>query len=159
MHRFPPVWRLAIRRTPLLAPGLLGACFSYRPVAVATVPPRAEVRLTLTTEGSRLLADAAGLRMASLEALVDRTEGDTVLVVRPLEVVSEQGDRLPWRQGQLAIPTRAIARTEQRRLDKGRSRGVAVGIASAFTGMVIYALRSIGRGGGATIQTGPGAPE
>jgi len=159
MYRSSPVWRLAIRRAPLLAPLLLGACFTYRPVAVATVPARAEVRLTLTTEGSRLLADAAGMRMASLDALVDRAEGDTVLVVRPLEVVSEQGDRLPWRQGQLAIPIRAIARTEQRLMDKGKSRGVAVGIASAFTGMVIYALRSIGRGGGATVGSGPGAPE
>jgi hypothetical protein len=126
---------------------------------LATVPERADVRLTLTPEGGRVLADAAGMRLAALTGLVERMEGDSAVMVRPVTVVTEQGDELPWRQGLLAIPSRAVARTEQRVMDKKRSRGVAVGIAAAFTGMVVYALRSIGRGGGATVQPGPGAPE
>ena len=123
------------------------------------MPARAEVRLTLSPEGGRLVADAAGMRLAALTGVVERVEGDSALLMRPLTVTTEQGDELPWRQGLLAVPSRAVVRTEQRVMDKSRSRGVAVAIASAFTGMVIYALRSIGRGGGATVQPGPGGPE
>ena len=154
-----PVFQVAARRACWMAPVLLGACFTYQPVRLTTVPERADVRLTLTPEGGRLLADAAGMRLAALTGLVERVEGDSAVMVRPVTVVTEQGDELPWRQGLLAIPSRAVARTEQRVMNKAKSRGVAVGIAAAFAGMVVYALRSIGRGGGATIQTGPGAPE
>lgn len=138
--------------------GTLG-CYRYHPVVTTSVPAGAEVRLLFSEEGARLLRDAAGMELRQLDGRVVRPLADTAVMVKPDLVITRDGDELSWKRGDLAIPLRAIDRSQERRIDKRRSGGFAAAIAAAFSGVVYFALKSISSGGGRTVQPGPGAPE
>lgn len=134
-------------------------CYRYHPVVATSVPAGANVRLMFSDDGARLLRDAAGMELRQLDGRVARTLADTAVIVKPDAVVTRDGDELAWRRGELTVPLRAIDRSQERRIDRRRSGGVAVAIAAVFSGVVYFALKSIGAGGGNTLQPGTGVPE
>lgn len=153
-----PLRRLALLPLALITP-LLGGCYSYRPLNTAAAAPRSEVRLFFSAEGASTLRDAAGYDMRQLDGTIVRALADSAVVLAPQTIITRDGDELPWRRGELVVPWRTVERSQQRTMDKGRSRGLAAVMAAAFTGVVYFALKSIAGGGGATLQPGAGAPE
>jgi hypothetical protein len=138
---------------------LLAGCYSYKPLASANVPARTEVRLVFSAEGARQLREAAGFEMRQLDGLVVRTLADSAVLMKPSALITVDGDELPWRRGDLLVPWRTVAQSQQRTIDKRRSRGFAAVMGAVFTGVVYFALKSIAGGGGSTVQSGGGAPE
>lgn len=138
---------------------LVAGCYSYKPLAVASVPARTEVRLVFSAEGARQLREAAGFEMRQLDGIVVRTLADTAVLMKPSALITVDGDELPWRRGDLLVPWRTVAQSQQRTFDKRRSRGFAAVMGAVFTGVVYFALKSIAGGGGATAQSGGGVPE
>ncbi|MCC7052908.1 MAG: hypothetical protein IT355_06535 [Gemmatimonadaceae bacterium] len=158
------------RRSPLLPPrgaallpltlgSLLSGCYTYRAAPPGALVAGSEVRLTLTTAGARALTDSAGLRIRTLEGRLQLREPDGALVVLPTEVTTIDGDALPWRRGALTVPSQALDGSAQRTVNRRRSIGVAAGIAGVFTGVVVFAFRSIWGRGGSSVSPGPGTPE
>lgn len=137
----------------------VAGCFSYRPLPTAAVPARTAVRLVFTAEGAKALREAAGFEVRQLDGTVVRTLGDSALLVKPDAIVTVDGDDLPWRRGELVVPWRVLSQSQQRVMDKRRTRGFVAVMGAAFTGVVYFALKSIAGGGGTTVQPGPGAPE
>lgn len=142
-----------------LAVPVLSGCYSYRPLPSTAVPPRAEVRVYFTADGARQLREAAGFEMRQLDGIVVRALADSAFLLKPQSLVTVDGDELPWRRGELVVPWRTVDRSQQRTMDKRRTRGFVAVMAAAFTGVVYYALKSIAGGGGATLQPGSGVPE
>lgn len=154
--------RLRLRVAALVAAAsvpLLAGCFSYRPLASTTVPPKTQIRFVFTADGARALRDAAGFELRQLDGVVVRTVGDSAVVVRPDAIVTMDGDALPWRRGELLVPWRTVDRPQQRVVDKRRTRGFVAAMTAAFTGVVYFALKSVWSGSGTTLQAGPGVPE
>ena len=138
---------------------LVAGCYSYRPLPTAAVPARTAVRLVFSAEGARALREAAGFEMRQLDGTVVRTLADSALLVKPEAIVTVDGDDLPWRRGELVVPWRTLTQSQQRVMDKRRTRGFVAVMGAAFTGVVYFALKSIAGGGGTTVQSGAGAPE
>lgn len=138
---------------------VLAGCYSYRPIGSTAVAPRTEVRFLFTSEGARQLREAAGFEMRQLDGVVVRPLADSAIVVRPQTLVTMDGDELPWRRSELVVPWRTVERSQQRTMDKRRTRGFVAVMGAAFTGVVYFALKSIAGGGGATQQPGSGVPE
>lgn len=159
----PSLPRLPLRRLVLLplvlTTPLLGGCYSYRPLDTTAATPRREVRLYFSADGASALRDAAGFEMRQLDGTIVRALADSAVVLAPQTIITRDGDELPWRRGELVVPWRTVERSQQRTMDKGRTRGFAAVMAAAFTGVVYFALKSIAGGGGATLQPGSGAPE
>ncbi|WP_145978995.1 hypothetical protein [Gemmatimonas phototrophica] len=148
--------------TTMLAPlavSLLAGCYSYRPLANTSVPARTDLRLYFTADGARSLRDAAGFELRQLDGVAVRTLADSAVVVRPSTVLTVDGNELPWRRGELVVPWRTVERSQQRTMDKRRTRGFAAVMGAVFTGVVYFALKSISGGSGATLQSGGGVPE
>lgn len=147
-------------RVPALAAvcGLLAGCYSYRTTPPGTLRDGDDVRIRLTPDGSAAIAEAAGLRLQTLDGLVRGVRADGALLVLPADVTTRDGDALPWRRGTLAVPMQSLAGTERRMLNRRRTAGLAGVITAVFTGAVVIAMRSI-RGGGSSQGNGPGIPE
>ena len=112
-----------------------------------------------TAAGATQLREAAGFEMRQLDGVVVRPLADSAIVVRPQTLVTMDGDELPWRRSELVVPWRTVERSQQRTMDKRRTRGFVAVMGAAFTGVVYFALKSIAGGGGATLQPGGGVPE
>lgn len=155
--------RFASRRVPalvaLVCSSLLAGCYSYRAAPPSALPAGAEVRLRITAEGAVALTDAAGVRLRSLGGRVQGVLADSAIIVLPADVTTVDGDELPWRRGALTVPVRYIEGTEKRTINRRRTAGFAAVVGAVFSGVVYYALKSIGGGGGATLAPGPGVPE
>ena len=144
---------------PLTLGCVLSGCYTYRAATPGALRDGADVRLRLTSDGAAALTDEAGLRVRTLEGRVQERRADGALVVLPTGVTTIDGDALPWRRGPLTVPAQALERSEQRTIDRRRSIGVATGIAGVFTGVVVFAFRSIWGRGGSSNGSGPGTPE
>jgi hypothetical protein len=142
-----------------LAVSLLAGCYSYRPLASTAVPAQADLRLYFTADGARSLRDAAGFELRQLDGVAVRTLSDSAVVMRPSAVITVDGNELPWRRGELVVPWRTVERSQQRTMDKRRTRGFVAVMGAVFTGVVYFALKSISGGSGATLQPGGGVPE
>jgi len=144
--------------TPLIISTLAG-CYTYRPLASTAVPARVELRLYFTADGAKSLRDSAGFELRQLDGKAVRTLADTALVVLPSDVITTDGIEVPWRRGELVVPWRAVERSQQRTMDKRKTRGFVAVMGAVFTGVVYFALKSISSGSGATLQGGSGVPE
>jgi hypothetical protein len=145
--------------TVSLASSLLAGCYSYTPLASTTVVPRSDVRLVFTADGAKQLRDVAGFEMRQLDGAVVRALADSAILVKPATIITVDGDELPWRRAELLVPWRTVERSQQRVMDKRRTRGFAAVMGAVFTGVVYYALKSIASGGGSSLPPGGGAPE
>ena len=144
---------------PIVLCGMLNACYTYRAAPSGQLVTGSSVRLRINAEGAAALLPTAGMSLRSVEGVLQTVESDGALTVLPSDVTTVDGDALSWRRGVLSIPTRALEGTEQRTISKRRSVGVAAGIAGVFTGVVVYAFRSIWGGSGSSVSPGPGTPE
>ncbi|MFY7922737.1 MAG: hypothetical protein ACOVSI_10015 [Gemmatimonas sp.] len=163
-HRFRPSQAHTPRRAAAvvgatLALSTLAGCFRYLPLDSTAVPARTEIRLVFTADGARALRDSAGFELRQLDGVAVRTLADSAIVVRPGSIITADGNELQWRRGDLMVPWRTVDRSQQRTMDKRRTRRFAVVMGAVFSGVVYFALRSIAGGGGTTSQPGGGVPE
>ncbi len=138
---------------PLL---LLAGCYRYVPVAGAAAPaPGAEVRLHLTPAGSAHVAPALGAQTVFVAGRAERAGGDS-LRLRLAESVGPTGATTRWVGERVTLPLGAVARGEQRVLDRRRSflagAGAVLGAAAG------YALLRAASGGGAGAGGDPPIP-
>uniref|UniRef100_UPI0033415A0F hypothetical protein n=1 Tax=Gemmatimonas sp. TaxID=1962908 RepID=UPI0033415A0F len=106
-----------------LALSTLAGCFNYLPLQSTAVPARAEIRLFFTTEGARALRDSAGFELRQLDGVAVRTLADSAIIVRPGSIITADGNELQWRRGDLMVPWRTVDRSQQRTMDKRKTRG------------------------------------
>lgn len=139
--------------------GPLAGCYQYQAANVTTLRAGGIVRLQFTDAGSERMLSDAGVRLRSLDGTVQQPLGDTALIVMPSEIVTMDGDKLPWRRGALTVPLRALARSDARALDRRRTNWLVAATGVVFSVVVYTALKSIGSGGGRSSQPSPGAPE
>ncbi len=143
----------------LVATTAAAGCHSYRPVSSAAVAVRDEVQVTLTPEGSRALVPVLGPGVRMVEGVVRERQGDGAVVLTGTQLLLEDGDRRPGPRAPVVIAADAVARSDRRTLDRGRTRLTVAAIAGGFTAVVVSVLRSTRfRGQGQTGQ-GPGVPE
>ncbi len=140
----------------LTIPALL-LCACYRLIPVETARPQAgtEVSLELTDAGAVLMAPALGAQLESVKGRV-ALASDTVIVLGVTSTGHRNRREMLWNGERVDIPTTAVARLRERRLDRGRSwiaSGLAVagvvlvGAAFGVTGTGLDGLFG-GRGGG-----------
>jgi hypothetical protein len=132
---------------------LAGGCYNYQPVAVIPAPqPGTYLQATLTDSGARALASYVG---PEARAVRGRSLGsdETGLRLSVTAVETNRGDELAWQGETVTVPFSFIARTETRRLAKGRTAllvgigvGGLIGIATGFS--LIGSADSPGQGGG-----------
>lgn len=131
-----------------IAVSTLGGCYRYTGVEILHPQPGAQVRLQLTRAGADALATRLGPGTAAVEGTV-RGEGDQGLELTVTQTTRwGDGGTVRWTGEPVTIPRDAIARTEQRTLDRGRSfaaGGVAV-LATIGTFLILKATRGGGSG-------------
>ena len=154
-HGIPIIARLRGTRVAVTAIGaasLLGGCYSYLPVPSAEAKPGIEVRVLLTDAGSVAMAPLIGPRATTLDGVLDRAGGDSV-VLRMRRVTNMGGEESAWAGERLAIPASTIASLRQKQLSGTRSAlAAAVGVGLLTT--VIIAAGN-GSGGEPPVVVGP----
>jgi hypothetical protein len=122
------------------------------PSTAAETSPGAELRLHLTEAGAARLAPVLGPQALTLEGRV-LGSSDTALVLAVTGLTRQGSSATSWAGDSVAVPRDAIAGTERRVLDRGRTVAtIAVGIAAAaLTGR-------LARGAGGTNQGGDPTP-
>jgi hypothetical protein len=138
--------------TAIGAASLLSGCYSYLPVPSAVARPGAEVRVLLTDAGSVAMAPLIGPRAITLDGVIDRTGGDSV-VLRMRRVTNMGGEESAWAGERLAIPASTIASVRQKQLSGTRS-ALAAAVGAGVLTAVILASGS-GGGGEPPVVVGP----
>jgi hypothetical protein len=125
-------------------------CFHYTPSLAAETSAGDIVRLQLTEPGSTRLAAVLGPQAQWLEGRLV-TVSDSGYAVS-VSAVTRTGDSvIQWAGEPVMIPRDAVAGTERRVVDRGRSF-VVVGLAIASAALTGKWIR--GAGGGAGTETG-----
>ncbi len=135
------------------------ACFAYLPAPTSGIRAGTEVQLDLSGEGSIDLEPLLGPRVRSVAVQVQEVRGDSVAVVLIDEVVTADGDVLPWRRGRVSIPVRDVASVRVRTLDRRRTWTLVGVVSAVFTAVIITALRKAGSSGSTSRGPGSGPPE
>jgi hypothetical protein len=133
---------------------LAAGCYSYVPVTPAASRPGTELRVTIAEPGAAELARFLGPRAASVEGNLVASS-DTGVTLSITTITRSTGVEETWPGDQVVIPKSAIARTETRRLARGRTVGLTAAFiaASALLGAALSNVEDITRGG-----TRPGNP-
>ena len=149
--------RLSFARTVALlalAASTLSGCYRYRPTETLRVQSGEQIRLQMTRAGAEAVAARLGPETAVVEGRV-RADGASGIQMTVLQTTRwGDGGLIRWTGELVTIPHDAIARTELRTLDRGRSvmaGGVAV-LATIGTFLILRA--TTGGGSGDT----PGVP-
>jgi hypothetical protein len=130
------------------------ACYAYVPTSLDAVPAGTAVRAVLSTEAQLVLRDSLGLRQQTVQGTLAERDGDRVL----LAIRAEGGD---WRAGshalyqRVALAPRDVLQVEVKRLRRGRTVGLLVGIAAAAT---VVAIEAVARGNPGTPEPPGGGP-
>lgn len=137
----------AVIALPLL---LVLGCFRYAPLTAAETSAGDVVRFRLTEPGSSRLAALVGPQALSLDGRLVSVS-DSGYVVAVSSVTRTGPSVIQWSGETVTIPRDAIAGTERRVVDRGRSfAAAAVAIAAvALTGKWVR-----GAGGGSGTETG-----
>jgi hypothetical protein len=145
----------ARRLLPLLL--LPAGCYRYVPVAAAAAPaPGAEVRLHLTPAGSAHVAPALGAQTVFVAGRAERAGGDS-LRLQVAESAGPTGAATRWVGERVTLPIAAVARGEQRVLDRRRSflagAGAVLGAAAGYALLRAVAGGGAGAGGDQPVPT------
>lgn len=140
-----------------LLPGLLGACYTYRPLAT-TPPPSARVSLVLTDNGRAEAAARIGPQTKSVEgAVLETTDSAYLLSVSAVQPIS--GQLVRWSGEMVSLRRDQVAVMYERRLSKSRTAlvvGAAVAILAASISTNLFGIAGNEL---PTIPSGDGGPQ
>lgn len=115
-----------------LLPGLLGACYTYRPLATAPLPS-SRVSLVLTDQGRAEAAERIGPQTARVEgAVVESSDSAYLLAVSAVQPIA--GQLVRWSGETVTVRRDQVALLYERRLSKSRTAimaGAMVGVLAA----------------------------
>jgi len=137
-----------------VAAALSPGCYTYVPATLDAVPAGTAVRAVLSTEAQLVLRDSLGLRQQTVQGTLADRDGDRVL----LAIRADGGD---WRAGshalyqRVALFPRDVLQVEVKRLHRGRTVGLLVGIAATAT---VVAIEAVVRGNPGTPEPPGGGP-
>jgi nucleotide-binding universal stress UspA family protein len=148
MRRLSPLALPGARPAVLLAalPTLVG-CYATRPIpAGASLPAGRRVAVELTAQGGAALTGILGPQVERVEGEVVRVAADSLhLAVIKTERFGAREDS--WQRQQIGIPTSAIHRVAERRLDRKRS-WITAGLLVLGAAAAAALVRGGGLGGG-----------
>jgi hypothetical protein len=143
---------------PLAALCVGTGCYRTVSAAPAALTPGSTVHLVLTPQGETDLAPRLGPETIAVDGRVESvgTDGVALVVSRTRK---RTGATIPWIGERVTIPASAIAQSQQRTLDRGRSvlSGALVGAATIGALAALIAQLGAGRGddGGGPIGPTP----
>ena len=136
---------------------LLAACYRYVPSTRDALAPGAEVRLSLTPEGTSQLVPLLGNQTTAVEGRV-LNASDTAYVLALSGTLKSLGangsssvSRTIWAGDSVAIPGVVVGTVERRRLDSRRTTLLAIvgaACATATVRVLVHALGGKSSGGG-----------
>lgn len=111
---------------------LSSGCYFHRPI-VGTPEPNTDVTVTLTNDASNGTSNALGPDARALDGRVVTSARDTIVVA--VRRMRRAGGRVEqWKSEHVALPSRDLARVEQRRFAPLPTAGV---VAVTVTGLVL----------------------
>ncbi len=131
---------------------LLAACSTYTPISSAVAPAKGTLRFSLTEEGHSQYFGNLGSQLESIEGVI-RTRSDSAVTLSATEVARIAADNQALHGESVTIPSRYIARVEQKRTQVGRSLVVA----GAIAGGLLWIGAHMG-GGDVSYKNPPGPP-
>lgn len=131
---------------------LITACSTYAPVSAEIAPPAGTLRFSLNEEGQAQRFGSLGSQVESIEGVV-KARSDSAVTVSATEVGRIAADKQALHGEAVTIPTRYIARVEQKRSQVGRSLLVA----GAITAGLLWIGSRMG-GGDVSYRNPPGPP-
>ncbi|MEP7384105.1 MAG: hypothetical protein ABI910_20675 [Gemmatimonadota bacterium] len=133
-----------------IAASTLGGCYRYQAPESLHPQPGEQLRLQLTRAGAETVAARLGPETAVVEGRVRADSADGIQMTVLQTTRWGDGGLIRWTGEPVTIPRAAIARTEQRTLDRRRSF-VAGGIAVLATvGTFLLLKATTGGGSGET---------
>ena len=147
--------RRRLWRRIVLAPLVLGGCYTYTPVS--TLPePGTQLALELNDQGRVGLASSVGHEIARVEgSLVDGS--DTAFVVRVSNVLALNGRKTMWGGDTVKLRREYVKGVRERKLAKRRTALFAAGVA-VLAGVFIATRDLFGLGGEDPSRVPPGGP-
>lgn len=138
-----PAWRRALAAAVLLQQA---GCYVNAPMVGQSLAPGQRYTFELTDRGRVDLADRLGPSVESVEGtLVETADGSYQLRVFSVKSIGAPASH--WSGERVAIPESGVARTFNRRLDKGRTTiAVAVAVVSIGTFIATRGLFGFGSG-------------
>lgn len=128
----------AIALTTLLAAG----CHTYRPLVGVTPPEGTRVRLQLSDSGTTSLSSYLGPDVVEINGRILTADSDA-LTLSVSHIRTRDGSEPFWKGESVTIQRSLIARTEEERLSKSRTAGVA----GASLALVVSIARGFGLSG------------
>jgi hypothetical protein len=130
-----------------LAPLLLAACYTYRPLPEPVPPAGDRVQVSLTDDGADSLASRIGPGITLVDGDVIRADsGSLTLAVR--EVENRRGERDDWQGERVDVPRRFVRGIEERRMSLGGTGLLGGAIAAGLVAATTIAGKGILEGGG-----------
>lgn len=142
--------------TFLLALAATAGCYDYRPLSAPQVASTVTVRATLTDRGMIDLAPLIGPQIEKVDGVITNVD-DTAVIMRVSSVTNRVGYSNSWSGEAVTIPRGAIARLEQRSLNRKKSwlvGGSAV-VATLVTGFAFSLVGDSSPGRGSNGGGGP----
>jgi hypothetical protein len=128
------------------------ACSTYAPISSSIAPSKSTLRFSLNEEGRAQYFGRLGSQLESIEGVV-RERSDSTVTLAATEVARIAADNQALHGESVTIPSRYIARVEQKRTQVGRSLLVA----GVITGALFWIGAQMG-GGQVTYKNPPGPP-
>ena len=130
------------------------ACYAYVAAPTTTPSAGAEVRVSLTREGTTDLAQYLGPRVISLDGKVSSVSADGVMMIAASSVQIVDGARQRWNgEGAVAVPSKYVTGIQLRTIDRRKTTIAGATIAAVLVTAGIIFMRG---GSGGSTETGPG---
>jgi len=105
------------------------ACYSHRPLATAVPAPATRIVAQVTDSGVVAMANAIGPGAVEVEGIVAEADGNAWRL-HLLRVEQRSGASTAWNREVVSFPRNALTNARERKLDKGRSWGLAAILAA-----------------------------
>lgn len=126
-----------------LLPGLLGACYTYHPLAT-NPEPQTRVSMQLSDVGRVGTSKMIGSGTESLEGSIV-TSDDTAYRLAVTSVKPLRGPRVRWMGEEVTVRRDYVATVQERRLSKTRTALFSIAVAfAAVTTMVYFDILGFG---------------
>ena len=142
---------------PVAAVCLGAGCYRTVSAAPSALAPGATVHLFLTPQGETDLAGRLGPETIAVDGRVESVGSDGVALVVS-RTQKRTGATIPWIGERVTIPASAIAQSQQRTLDRGRSVLTGALLGAAAIGALVALIAQHGAGSGDDGSGGPIGP-
>jgi len=143
-------WSRALAR---LAPLLLMACYTYRPLSGPMPAAGDRVQIALTDAGSDALTSRIGPNIALVEGNVVKADS-TSLTLAVREIENRRGQRDDWLGETVVVPNQYVRDIQQRRLSVGGTGLLGGAIAAGLVAATAAMGSGSAQGGGSTASAG-----